>query len=212
MFHKLDNKRTFHLLIWPSVLVCLLPPILQMTLYPASSPAHNIATFLTGKNDWRLNPVTTVAVMAAVVFILITEAMVRIRIRLGTSTTTDPNGRNINPIKNMTVIQGISVLLFSFLQMTTINVKTPLLVFPRILLGAQSTLMFALFFLWSEGARSYAWTRLSWWRIFWLEVREGGWARVLPRARTRDQETLELGLNPKEVIPALPCTITKVSS
>ena len=106
--------------------------------------------------------------------------MIRIRIRLATTATTDPNagGRNSNPINKMTVIQCITVLLFSFLQMTLINLEAPWLVFPRLLLGTQSTLMFVLFFLWSDGARSYVWRRVSCWKILWAEVREGlDWPR-----------------------------------
>ena len=118
--------------------------------------------------------------MLAVGIVLLTEVMIRIRIRLATTATTIPNsaGRNSNPIKNMIVIQCFTVLLFSFLQMTLINLEAPWLVFPRLLLGTQSTMMFVLFFLWSDGARTYVWRRVSCWKILWAEVREGlDWPR-----------------------------------
>ena len=196
------------MLIWPCGVLSLLPPVHQIIFRPESSTAHNIATFLMGENNWRFNPNTTIAVILAVCFVLLTEAMVRIRIHMTTTaTTTSPGGtgRNSNPIKNMTVIQGISTLLFSFLQMTLINHEDDWgmkgLVFPRILLGTQSTLMFVLFFLWSAGARSYTWRKLSGWRVPWAEVREGSilpswWrARVAPtiegEGRTHLDELVE---------------------
>ena len=175
VFNNIDQEVTFKLLVQPLGFLCLLPPILQVVFSPGSSSAHKISTFLTGKNDWRFNPVTSIGMMAVVGIVLLSEIMIKIRIRLATTATTNPNGtgRNSNPIKNMTLIQCITVLLFSFLQMTLINVEAPWLVFPRLLLGSQSTLTFILFFLWSDGARTYVWRNMSGWKIIWAEVRKG---------------------------------------
>ena len=128
--------------------------------------------------------------MLAVRIVLLTEVMIMIRIRLATTATTNPDGggRNSNPIKNMTVIHCITVLFFFCLQMTLFKVESLWLVFPRLLLGTQNTLMFVLFFLWSDGARSYVWRRVSCWKILWAEVREGlDWPRWW-RGRVHPQE------------------------
>ena len=181
---------TSKMLIRSLAVLCLLPPLLQVFFWPGSTSAHNIATFLTGQNDWRLNPITSIAVMMVLACILLTEATIKIWIRSTTTTTTNPNGagRNKNPIKNMIVIQGFSALLFSFLHKILFNFEAAWLVFPRLLLGIPSSLMFVLFFLWSDEARSYAWRRLSCWRLHWQEVREGlAWPRWW-RGRVHPQE------------------------
>ena len=145
---------TSKMLIRPLAVLCTLPPLLQVFFWQESSSAHNIATFLTGLNDWRINPVTTIAGMLAVCFVLLTEATIKIGIRLMATVTTNSNsaGRNSNPIKKMIVIQGITALFFTFLHKTLMNVEAQWLVFPRLLLGIPSTLNFILFFLLSDGA------------------------------------------------------------
>ena len=113
-----------------------------------------------------------VLVISAVGLILLTEVIIRTRIYMSTTTTTNPNGagRNSNPIKNMTLIQALTALVFCFFQLMVIKMEAPWLVFPHLLLGLPSAFMFVVFFLLNEGARSYAWRRLSRWKEEWVQV------------------------------------------
>ena len=94
-------------------------PNFKLTCSAGRSVAHNIATFLTGEEKWRWNPATIVSGACTMLLLIVTEILIKTKLRLTTTATTTNNmaiRKDTNPLQNVTLIQCIEIAFFILLQ------------------------------------------------------------------------------------------------